>query len=82
MEATPSLNSTAYYLEMLSPLSNAEKLELISRLIESMKPKARSKAKSTLSRLKSFEGSWGGDTPVNDYVDGLRSNLPPRDITW
>ncbi|MCD8385596.1 MAG: hypothetical protein LUD17_01760 [Bacteroidales bacterium] len=74
--------SNDYYMEMLEPLPKAQKLELISLLVDSIKRKSKPKGKSALAMLKSFEGEWGGDTPIDEYVDNLRSNIPPRDISW
>ncbi len=66
-------NTTAYYVDMLSPLSNAEKLDVIAKLIETMMPQEHSKSSSLLQLLTDFEGDWGGNLPVNEYVDSLRN---------
>ncbi|MCC8120008.1 MAG: hypothetical protein LIP09_14865 [Bacteroidales bacterium] len=79
---TNTLNTTDYYVEMLSALSNTEKLEVIAKLIESMKPKKKTKKITNLEMLKDFEGSWGGDLPVEEYVSSLRNSTPSKDVSW
>ncbi|MCC8117565.1 MAG: hypothetical protein LIP09_02305 [Bacteroidales bacterium] len=80
--ATNTLNTTDYYVEMLSTLSNTEKLEVIAKLIESMKPKKKTKKITNLKMLKDFEGSWGEDLSVEEYVANLRSTIPSKEVSW
>ena len=67
-----SIRVTDIYMDMLGTLPNEDKLDLISKLVKSMK-----KAVGTTTQSKdifaSFSGDWGGDMSTEDYADMLRS---------
>jgi hypothetical protein len=60
------------YMDMLSTLSNEDKLDIISKLVKSMKNAVKSDAK-TKDIFAGFSSDWGGDLPTEEYADILRS---------
>lgn len=64
--------STDVYLDMLDTLPNADKLDLISKLVKSMK-KAVGSTTQSKDIFASFSGDWGGDMTTEDYANMLRS---------
>ena len=60
------------YMEMISVLPNEDKLDLVSKLVRSMKKAVTRKAepKDVFAR---FSTDWGGDMTTEDYADMLRS---------
>ena len=57
---------------MLETLPNEEKLDLISKLVKSMK-KAVTVKKNPKDIFARFSSNWGGDMTTEDYADMLRS---------
>ena len=54
------------------PLPNEDKLDLISKLVKSMK-KAVTVKKKPKDIFARFSNDWGGDMATEDYADMLRS---------
>lgn len=59
-------------MEMLATLPNEDKLDLINRLVNSMK-KAVGKAKEPTDQFSGFSKDWGGDMSTEEYSDMLRN---------
>lgn len=60
------------YMDMLATLPNEDKLDLISRLIKSMKSAFASK-NNTEDIFAGFSGNWGEGMSSEEYADMLRS---------
>ena len=67
-----SLKASDVYMDMLETLPNEEKLDLISKLVKSMK-KAVNVKKNPKDIFARFSSNWGGDMTTEDYADMLRS---------
>ena len=67
-----TLRASDVYMDMLAPLSNEDKLDLISELVKSMKKvvKVRKESKDIFAN---FSSDWGGDMTTEEYADMLRS---------
>ena len=68
-----NLSVTDMYMSMLSSLSNDEKLDLITKLSESMKKKKRT-PKKTKELFNRFNEDWGGNKTPEDIADDLRNS--------
>ena len=66
-----SLRASDVYMDILETLPNEEKLDLISKLVESMK-KAVTVKKKPKDIFARFSSDWGGDMTTEDYADMLR----------
>ena len=60
------------YMDMLAILPNKDKLDLISRLVKSMKLAITPKAKKE-DIFAGFSGDWGEGMSTEEYADMLRS---------
>ena len=67
-----SLKASDVYMDMLETLPDEEKLDLISKLVKSMK-KAVTVKKNPKDIFARFSNNWGGDMTTEDYADMLRS---------
>ena len=67
-----SLKASDVYMDMLETLPDEEKLDLISKLVKSMK-KAVTVKKNPKDIFARFSSNWGGDMTTEDYADMLRS---------
>lgn len=67
-----SLKASDVYMDMLETLPDEEKLDLISKLVKSMK-KAVTVKKNPKDIFARFSSNWGGDMITEDYADMLRS---------
>ena len=67
-----TINVNDAYLEMLGTLPDEDKLDLISKLLKSMK-KAVSVKKAPKDVFARFSSDWGGNMTTEDYADMLRS---------
>lgn len=67
-----TLRVSDVYMDMLGALPNEDKLDLISKLVKSMKKAVTPKTerKEIFAR---FSADWGGDMTTEDYADMLRS---------
>ena len=66
-----TLKASDVYMDILDTLPNEEKLDLISKLVKSMKKAVIvKKPKDIFAR---FSSNWGGDMTTEDYADMLRS---------
>ncbi len=67
-----TLRASDVYMEMLGTLPNEDKLDLITKLLRSMKGAvaARREPKDIFARFSSY---WGGDMTTEDYAAMLRS---------
>ena len=67
-----TINVNDVYMDILSSLPSEDKLDLISRLVKSMKKAVVSKdePKDVFAR---FSSDWGGDMTTEAYADMLRS---------
>lgn len=77
-------NITDIYMDALSSLSNKEKLDLISKLTNSIiKKKKKSKAKD-IHVFDCFHTDWGGDRTPEEIAEDLRkSRVFKREVpTW
>ena len=69
---TGTLRASDVYMDILDTLPNEDKLDLISKLVESMK-KAVVVKKKPKDIFAGFSSDWGGDMTTEDYADMLRS---------
>lgn len=67
-----TLKASDVYMDMLETLPDEEKLDLISKLVKSMK-KAVTVKKNPKDIFARFSSNWGGDMTTEDYADMLRS---------
>ena len=67
-----TLNVSDVYMDMLGTLPGEDKLDLISKLVKSMK-KAVTPKVETKDIFARFSTDWGGDMSTEDYADMLRS---------
>ena len=67
-----SLKASDVYMDILDTLPNEEKLDLISKLVKSMK-KAVTVKKNPKDIFARFSSNWSGDMTTEDYADMLRS---------
>lgn len=72
MPRTGTINMSDAYMDMLSTLPNEDKLDLISKLINSMKHAVSKKIK-TKDVFANFSSDWGGNMTTEEYADMLRS---------
>lgn len=72
-----SLNPTEWYMKLLAPLSPDIKLDLISKLSESLKEKVIHPAK-TISKTEDFfgalSGAWEDDISVEEEMKNIRES--------
>ena len=68
-----NLSVTDMYISMLSSLSNDEKLDLITKLSESMK-KNKSNPKRTKELFSRFNEDWGGNRTPEEIAEDLRNS--------
>ena len=61
------------YMSMLSSLSNDEKLDLITKLSESMKKK-KSNPERTKELFSRFNEDWGGNRTPEEIAEDLRNS--------
>ena len=67
-----TVNVNDVYMDMLGTLPNEDKLDLISRLVKSMK-KAVAITKEPKDVFARFSSDWGGSMTTEEYSDMLRS---------
>ena len=67
-----TLRASDVYMDILETLPNEDKLDLISKLVKSMK-KAVIVKKKPKDIFAGFSSDWGGDMTTEDYADMLRS---------
>ena len=67
-----TLRVSDVYMDILSTLPNEDKLDLISRLVQSMK-KAVTVKKEQKDIFARFSNDWGGNMTTEEYADMLRS---------
>ena len=68
-----NLSVTDMYMSMLSSLSNDEKLDLITKLSESMR-KNKSNPKRTKELFSRFNEDWGGNRTPEKIAEDLRNS--------
>lgn len=68
-----NLSVTDMYMSMLSSLSDDEKLDLITKLSESMRKK-RTNPKRTKELFSQFNEDWGGDQTPDEIAEDLRNS--------
>lgn len=68
-----NLSLTDMYMSMLSSLSDDEKLDLITKLSESMRKK-RTNPKRTKELFRQFNEDWGGDQTPDEIAEDLRNS--------
>ena len=83
-EIMGAINITDIYMEALAALSNEEKLDLISKLSNSMLSQKRKKKPEGLKMFDCFHKDWGGDKKPEDIAEDLRqSRMFNRDVaSW
>ena len=67
-----TINVNDVYMDILSSLPSEDKLDLISRLVKSMKKAVVSKDEPK-DVFAHFSSEWGGDMTTEAYADMLRS---------
>ena len=67
-----TINVNDVYMDLLGTLPNEDKIDLITRLVKSMK-KTVSAKKEPKDIFACFSSDWGGDMSTEDYTDMLRS---------
>jgi hypothetical protein len=67
-----TLRVSDVYMDILGTLPNEDKLDLISRLVQSMK-KAVTVKKEQKDIFARFSNDWGGNMTTEEYADMLRS---------
>ena len=68
-----NLSVTDMYMSMLSSLSNDEKLDLITKLSESMR-KNKTNPKRTKELFSRFNEDWGGNRTPEEIAEDLRNS--------
>ena len=68
-----NLSITDMYMGVLSSLTKDEKLDLITKLSESMKTK-RTSSKNIKEIFSRFNEDWGGNKSPEDIADDLRKS--------
>ena len=68
-----NLSVTDIYMSMLSSLSNDEKLDLITKLSESMRKK-KTNPKRTKELFSRFNEDWGGNQTPEEIAEDLRNS--------
>lgn len=71
MNTTPCI--TDMYMSVLSSLSNDEKLELISKLSDSMR-RRKKPSKKLRDVFASFNEDWGGNGTPEEIAEDLRKS--------
>lgn len=70
-----TLTPAEWYMKLLSPLSPDIKLDLISKLSESLKEKISTKSVSHSSDFfNTLSGAWEDDTPVEEEAKLIRES--------
>ncbi len=72
-----SLNPTEWYMKLLAPLSPDIKLDLISKLSESLKEKVSHSEKTILKSedfFSTLSGAWEDDTSVEEEMKIIRDS--------
>ncbi len=69
MVGTLDINNA--YMEMLGSLSNEDELDLISKLVKSMK-KAVTKPSEPADTFAGFSSDWGDGMTTEEYAEMLR----------
>ncbi|RGV51562.1 hypothetical protein DWW10_15770 [Bacteroides intestinalis] len=72
-----SLNPTEWYMKLLAPLSPDIKLDLISKLSESLKEKVSHSEKTILKSedfFSALSGAWEDDTSVEEEMKIIRDS--------
>ena len=67
-----TLKASDVYMDILETLPNEDKIDLISKLVKSMK-KAVVVKKKPKDICAGFSNDWGGDMTTEDYADMLRN---------
>ena len=67
-----TFNINSVYMDMLGTLPDEDKLDLISRLIKSMKGAVTTK-ENTKDIFTKFSNDWGEGMSTEEYADMLRS---------
>ena len=67
-----TLRASDVYMDILDTLPNEDKLDLISKLVKSMK-KAVTVKKKPKDVFAHFSNDWGDDMATEEYADMLRS---------
>jgi len=67
-----TLRTSDVYMDILGTLSNEDKLDLISKLLKSMKKAVKTK-RETKDIFARFSNDWGGDMTTEEYADMLRN---------
>lgn len=73
-----------YYLPLLTTLSNDDKLDIIAKLIASMRPSEHKNSHKHDIRT-CFSGSWDNEKSTTEVADELRNSRffdPDRYIEW
>ena len=68
-----NLSVTDMYMSMLSSLSNDEKLDLITKLSESMRKK-KTNPERTKELFSRFNEDWGGNRTPEEIAEDLRNS--------
>lgn len=68
-----NLSVTDMHMSMLSSLSNDEKLDLITKLSESMR-KNKTNPKRTKELFSRFNEDWGGNRTPEEIAEDLRNS--------
>lgn len=76
-----TLGITNWYMQLLSPLSNSEKLSIINglsaSLLESAKPKKQKNV--TKQMLAQYYGAWAGAESADDIMRVIKENSASRE---
>ena len=69
---TGTFNVSDIYMDMLRTLPSEDKIDLITKLVKSMKSIVNSKPKEE-DIFSQFSSDWGGDMTTEEYAYMLRS---------
>ena len=72
MARTGMVNLSDAYMDMLSTLPYEEKLDIVAKLIASMKHAVAKKGEAK-DVFADFSADWGGNMTTEEYADMLRS---------
>lgn len=69
-----NLSITDMYMSVLMSLSVDEKLDLISKLTDSIRNKNHTKTMEATDPFACYNGDWGNELSPEEYADNLRKS--------
>lgn len=69
-----NLSITDMYMSVLISLSVDEKLDLISKLTDSIRNRKQTEVVETADPFACYKGDWGNELSPQEYAEGLRES--------